>query len=147
MDNVKNDKYYLEKIISDLGFIIEHTKGKTKDEIENNDLLVDSIMFRIIQIAENNSRLSEEFKKEYSEISWVAIKGMRNKIVHDYGVVNMVIVYDTVTRWIPEMYEKLIRITLPFLSSSSMNSCTFKASPPRSSKSPQTTSLCGSLSS
>ena len=51
MDNVKNDKYYLEKIISDLGFIIEHTKGKTKDEIENNDLLVDSIMFRIIQIA------------------------------------------------------------------------------------------------
>ena len=110
MDNVKNDKYYLEKIISDLGFIIEHTKGKTKDEIENNDLLVDSIMFRIIQIAENNSRLSEELKKKYSEIPWVAIKGMRNKIVHDYGVVNMVIVYDTVTRWIPEMYEKLMRI-------------------------------------
>ena len=88
-------------------FIIEHTKGKTKDEIENNDLLVDSIMFRIIQIAENNSRLSDEFKKEYSEIPWVAIKGMRNKIVHNYGVVNMVIVYDTVMRWIPEMYEKL----------------------------------------
>ena len=107
MDNVKNDKYYLEKIISDLRFIIEHTKGKTKDEIENNDLLVDSIMFRIIQIEENNSRLSDEFKKEYSEIPWVAIKGMRNKIVHNYGVVNMVIVYDTVMRWIPEMYEKL----------------------------------------
>lgn len=110
MDNVKNDKYYLKKIISDLEFIIEHTKGKTKDEIKNNDLLVDSIMFRIIQIAENDGRLSEEFKKEYSEIPWMAIKGMRNKIVHDYGVVNMVIVYDTVTRWIPEMYEKLIRI-------------------------------------
>lgn len=110
MDNIKNDKYYLEKIISDLEFIIEHTKGKTKNEIENNDLLVDSIMFRIIQIAENNSRLSEEFKKEYNEIPWVAIKGMRNKIFHDYGVVNMVIIYDTVTRWIPEMYEKLIKI-------------------------------------
>ena len=79
MDNVKNDKYYLEKIISDLRFIIEHTKGKTKDEIENNDLLVDSIMFRIIQIAENNSRLSEEFKKKYSEIPWVAIKGCVTK--------------------------------------------------------------------
>lgn len=63
-------------------------------------------MFRIIQITENNSRLSEEFKKEYSEIPWMAIKGMRNKIVHDYGVANMLIVYDTVTRWIPEMYEK-----------------------------------------
>lgn len=110
MDNVKNDKYYLEKIISDLGFIIEHTKGKTKDEIEGDDLLVDSIMFRIIQIAENNGRLTNEFKEKHGEIPWTAIKGMRNKIVHDYGVVNMVIVYDTVTRWIPEMYEKLIRI-------------------------------------
>ena len=35
---------------------------------------------------------------------------IENKIVHDYGVVNMVIVYDTVTRWMPEMYEKLMRI-------------------------------------
>lgn len=67
-------------------------------------------MFRIIQIAENNSRLSDEFKSKYTEISWMAIKGMRNKIVHNYGVVNMAIVYDTVTRGIPEMYEKLIKI-------------------------------------
>jgi len=38
----------------------------------------------------------------------MAIKGMRNKIVHNYGVVNMSIVYDTVTRGIPEMYRKLV---------------------------------------
>lgn len=110
MDNVKNDIYYLEKIITDLGFIIENTKGKAKDEIAVNALLVDSIMFRIIQIAENNSRLSDDFKNKYSEIPWLAIKGMRNKIVHDYGVVNMDIVYDTVTRWIPQMYNALIQI-------------------------------------
>lgn len=110
MDNVKNDRYFLEKIITDLGFIIENTKDKTKDEIEANALLVDSIMFRIIQIAENNSRLSDDFKSKYSEIPWLAIKGMRNKIVHDYGVVNMDIVYDTVTRWIPKMYNALIQI-------------------------------------
>lgn len=110
MDNVKNDRYYLEKIITDLGFIIENTKGKAKDEIAVNALLVDSIMFRIIQIAENNSRLSDDFKNKYSEIPWLAIKGMRNKIVHDYGVVNMDIVYDTVTRWIPQMYNALIQI-------------------------------------
>ena len=67
-------------------------------------------MFRIIQIAENNSRLSDEFKSKYTEIPWMAIKGIRNKIVHNYGVVNMAIVYDTVTRGIPEMYEKLIKI-------------------------------------
>ncbi len=67
-------------------------------------------MFRIIQIAENNSRLSEGFKNKNDEIPWVAIKGMRNKIVHDYGILNMEIVYDTVTRWIPAMLDKLKKI-------------------------------------
>ena len=51
MDNTKDDRYYLEKIKSDLAFIIEQTEGKTQHEIEDNVLLVDSIMFRIIQIA------------------------------------------------------------------------------------------------
>lgn len=38
--------------------MIEHTKGKTRDEIEYDPLLMDSIMFRLIQIAENNEKLT-----------------------------------------------------------------------------------------
>lgn len=110
MDNIKNDRYYLEKIISDLDFIIEQTKGKTQNEIEENILLIDSIMFRLIQIAENNSRLSDKFKSNYTEIPWMAIRGIKNKIGHTYGVVNMATIYDTVTREIREMYGKLIEI-------------------------------------
>lgn len=34
-------------------------------------------MFRIIQIAENNNQLTNEFKNKYSEISWTSIKGMQ----------------------------------------------------------------------
>ena len=110
MDNIKNDKYYLDKIIADLAFVIKQTDGKTQRDIEQNVLLIDSIMFRIIQIAENNSRLSDEFKTAHGEIPWTAIRGMRNRIVHDYGIVNMSIVYDTVTRWMPQMYAQLVKI-------------------------------------
>lgn len=107
MDNDKNDTYYLEKIKSDLKFVISHTEGKTQEEIENNDLLIDSIMFRIIQIAENNNKLSDEFKTKHKEVPWVAIKGMRNRIVHAYGHVDMSFVYDTVAHGIPEMYSRI----------------------------------------
>ena len=51
MDNDKNDAYYLERIKTDLEFVICHTEGKTREEIENNDLLIDSIMFRIMPMA------------------------------------------------------------------------------------------------
>lgn|GEM_PF-5760409 len=33
MDNVKDDKYYLKKIIADLEFMIDHTQGKTQEDI------------------------------------------------------------------------------------------------------------------
>ena len=107
MDNKKGDRYYLEKIISDLEFMIDHTKGKTKEEIESDELLIDSIMFRIIQISENNSRLFDQFKEAHRDVPWLAVKGMRNRIVHDYGYVDLTVVYDTVINGIPDMYEKL----------------------------------------
>ncbi len=107
MDNVKDDWYYLEKIKEDLYFVIKHTAGKTKGEIEADEILVDSIMFRIIQIAENNNHLSDSFKARHKEVPWLAIKGMRNRIVHDYGYVDLTVVYDTVIRGIPEMLQKL----------------------------------------
>ena len=49
MDNVKNDGYHLEKIKKDLKFLMEHTAGITKEDFEANELLTDSVMFRIIQ--------------------------------------------------------------------------------------------------
>ena len=48
MDNIKDDTYYLNKILTDIIFMMEHTNGKTMGEIEKDDLLLDSIMFRFI---------------------------------------------------------------------------------------------------
>ena len=107
MDNTKNNQYYVDKILADLKFVIDHTQGKTQQQIEGDDLLVDSIMFRVIQIAENSMKLDEEFQKKNSHIPWRAIRGMRNMIVHNYGAVDLAIVYDTVANSIPELYKML----------------------------------------
>ena len=107
MDNIKDDTYYLNKILTDIIFMMEHTNDKTMDEIEKDALLLDSIMFRFIQISENSDKLSMEFKALHKELPWRSIKGMRNRIVHDYGFIDMQIIYDTVTKSIPELYNAL----------------------------------------
>lgn len=56
MDNTKNDKYYVEKIKTDLKFVIDHTKEKTRPEIESNELLSIPLCFGLFKsrrIAEN----------------------------------------------------------------------------------------------
>ena len=110
MDNVKNDRYYLEKMLKDIRFIIEKTSGITAKELAKNEILCDSALFRLIQISENSLKLTQGFKDENKDIPWQAIKGMRNRIVHEYGNVDLDIVYETVTKSIPEICKKLERL-------------------------------------
>ena len=63
MDNKKTDQYYIDKIITDLTFIRTHTESLSKSKLEEDEILVDSIMFRLIQVAENSEKLTEKFKK------------------------------------------------------------------------------------
>ena len=107
MDNVKNDSYYIKKMLKDINFIMEKTVGITLEQLEANEILCGSILFRLIQISENSTKLTTEFKTIHNDIPWQAIKGMRNKIVHEYGDVEFDIVHQTITEDIPQIREKL----------------------------------------
>ena len=107
MDNTKNDQYYLEKIKTDIGFIDAHMKDVDLQELNENEVLLDSMMFRMIQISENAKKLSAEYKTEKSSLPWDELSGLRNRIVHDYGNVVLDIVYETLRYDIPVLLEDL----------------------------------------
>ena len=107
MDNTKNDNYYLDKIRTDIEFIIVHMKDVDLQELNDNEVLLDSMLFRMIQISENAKRLSEKYKEENTNIPWNELAGLRNRIVHDYGNVDLNIVFETLKYDIPELMEQL----------------------------------------
>ena len=109
MDNIKNDHYYELKLKEDLAFIVNHMKNVDKEELSNNEVLLDSMMFRLIQISENAKRMSDKYKSEHDDIPWIAIYGLRNRIVHDYGNVDLDIVYSTLKNDIPQLLEVVSR--------------------------------------
>jgi len=104
----KNDRYYLNRILADIEFINSHMKGITQTDLERDAVLCDSMMFRLIQISENAGRLSFGLKEQNPQIPWTDISGLRNRIVHDYGNVNLRIVHDTLSGNIPEL-ERLLK--------------------------------------
>ena len=107
MDNIKNDNYYAEKIREDLDFIVIHTKNVDKEELAQNEILLDSMLFRLIQISENAKKLSDGYKEKHTSVPWMAIYGLRNRIVHDYGNVDLDIFYSTLKDDIPELLEMI----------------------------------------
>ena len=105
MDNIKNDLYYIEKIRTDLSFIVKQMQEISMGDLAAHEILQDSMLFRLIQISENAKKLSENYKGEHPGVPWTALYGLRNRIVHDYGSVDLSIVYDTLKNDIPELLE------------------------------------------
>ena len=107
MDNVKNDAYYVSRIFDDLAFIIRHMQDADAAAFSANELLQDSMMFRLIQVSENARKLSDQYREKHPTIPWTAISGLRNRIVHDYGNVVMDVVFDTLKNDIPDLMNIL----------------------------------------
>ena len=108
MDNIKNDAYYIQKIRKDLEFIVAHMRNVDAEELNANEVLLDSMLFRMIQISENAKKLSDEYKIVHRSIPWSALSGLRNRIVHDYGNVDLNVVYDTLKYDISELLEMIV---------------------------------------
>ena len=107
MDNAKTDSYYIEKIRKDLKFIVDHMQNVDIEELNANEVLLDSMMFRMIQLSANAKKLTDEYRITHGEIPWGAMFGLRNRIVHDYGNVDLKVVYETLKYDIPELLDLL----------------------------------------
>ena len=81
MDNVKNDIYFVQKIRKDLEFIAVHMRNVEIEDLNADEVLLDSMMFRMIQISENAKKLTDEYKAMHRKIPWNALSGLRNRIV------------------------------------------------------------------
>ena len=102
---IKNDEYYLLLLEKDVDFIIKKTKKINEETLIKNEVLLDSMMFRLIQISESIKNLSNNLKEKYNYIPWLDIMGFRNRIVHDYGKVDLHIVYSSIKYDIPILKE------------------------------------------
>lgn len=79
------------------------------EELNKNEILFDSMLFRMIQLSENAKKLTDQYKQEHSDIPWNAMYGLRNRIVHDYGNVDLNVVFETLKNDIPELLEMILK--------------------------------------
>lgn len=63
-----------------------------------------SVAFSVLQIGELCNGLTEEYRMATgTTIQWNAIRGLRNIVAHAYGSIKLNILWDTVTKDIPDL--------------------------------------------
>ena len=107
---MSNDKYeqIKGKIAAHVQHTIEYCQGLTLEQFLADRKLQEACVFNVLQIGELAARVIEmKLDQEHPEIAWRQMRGMRNKIVHDYDGIRLAIVWDTIQTDFPDLLQKL----------------------------------------
>lgn len=104
---MQRDLQFLLDMLQSAELILNYIDQCTKDEFVKNVQLQDSVIRRLLVIAEAARRVSETTRQTLPNISWQEINGMRNRLVHEYDDVNLNIVWDVLENEIPTLIGEL----------------------------------------
>jgi uncharacterized protein with HEPN domain len=68
------------------------------------------VAMSLFQIGELANHLSKELTKDYSDVAWVKIVGLRNVIAHGYGTLTYPKVWDISDNYIQELKKRCTEI-------------------------------------
>lgn len=100
----------LQKMIEYIEKSIKYIDGYTYEEFIKDNKTVDATVFNISQIGELVKNISEETKSQYTNIEWNMIKGLRNRIIHDYEGINLKSIWYILENDILELKAELKKI-------------------------------------
>lgn len=108
---MKNKEYMsLKKMVEYINKALRYTHGCDFNSFSSNEEKVDATVFAISQIGELVKNISKETMEKYSNIEWVIIKNLRNKIVHDYEGIKLNFIWDIITKDIMQLKVDLEKI-------------------------------------
>jgi uncharacterized protein with HEPN domain len=88
----------------------DYVKNIRYEQFVGNKEKISACSFAICQISELAQRIGDEDKKRFASIPWVAMRAMRNRIVHNYDNINKEILWDTITKDLPNLEQELRKI-------------------------------------
>ena len=94
---------YLRHILDEVEYLMEQTKGLTKEGFTRDETLKRAFVRSIEIIGEAAKKLPAQLIQRYPQLEWRAITGMRDKLVHNYFGVDYDIVWDVVTNKVPAL--------------------------------------------
>jgi uncharacterized protein with HEPN domain len=83
-------------ILDAITTIEERVHGVDLQAFADDDQLHDSVLYQIARIGEAVANLDEATVARHPTIPWQQIRGMRNRVMHEYHSVSLRIVWNTI---------------------------------------------------
>lgn len=108
---MKNKEYIsFIKMIEYIDKALKYTKNYSYEQFCKDEKTIDATVFAISQIGELVKNISKETMKKYSNIEWNMIKGLRNRIVHDYDGISLKSIWFVLENDLEQLKEDIQKI-------------------------------------
>ena len=103
-------KAYLRDILEAIDKIERYTENMNFEDFSDNELIQDGVIRNLEIIGEAVKNLPDDIKKDYSEVEWRKIAGLRDILIHAYFGVDLEVIWDIVKNKVPELKEMVREI-------------------------------------
>ncbi len=81
--------------------------GISREDFHDNIMIQEACILNVLQVGELAAKAIEYgIDEQHPEIEWKQMRGMRNRIVHDYEGIRLEIVWETIRNDFPELLKK-----------------------------------------
>jgi uncharacterized protein with HEPN domain len=98
---------FLLDMLQSAELVMKYIGQSSKAEFIENIQLQDSVIRRLLIVAEAAKRIPATTQQTLPNIAWREINGMRNRLVHEYDAVNFNIIWDVIQSEIPVLIKEL----------------------------------------
>ena len=96
--------------IEHMNYAEEFINNLTFEEFTNDKKTILSVTKCIEVVGEATKHIPDSIREKYPDIPWNDLAGIRDRLVHGYFKVNLVIVWTTVTQEFPELRPKMEKV-------------------------------------
>ena len=98
---------FLRDMLENAQRAIQFVYGMDFKTFSNDEKTLYAVIRAIEIVGEAAAKVPDEVRSNYPRVPWREVKGMRNKLVHNYFGINMEVVWQTVQEDLPELVEAL----------------------------------------
>jgi len=90
--------------------VLAYVKDVDLPRFLDNSMLQDAVAYRLQVIGEAANNVSDTLKDAQPDIDWFKITGLRHRIVHDYGRIDVETLYRITQKYVPPLVQQLTKL-------------------------------------
>lgn len=106
----RTNKHYFEDILQYANLALSFIKNISYEEFMIDTKTVFATVRALEVVGESSIRISDEIKEKYPQLPWIEMRGLRNRVIHNYDDIDYTIIWNVLKNEIPKLIIQIEKI-------------------------------------